>query len=235
MPAHHLSEKSESWVKFGADMVATMSALPARRFRQSSFDAVNVDIAQNGIEIERLKEKGDTIQEIAAKLDVSDCTIKNLTALKRAGEERLLLAAVNGTVPLSVAVEIAKADTPEAQRELLKAFETKQLNGVAIRVVKRLMDKRRLLGKQARNDRPEPQPKSAPTADRLVNAYKRESQRQKEFIRKARFCETKLTFIVGAFNQLLANEAFVKLLENEGLSTMPEYLWSKINPKPKTV
>ena len=97
-------------------------------------------------EIERLKEKGDTIQEISIKLDVSDSTIKGLTALKRAGEERLLQAAVHGTVPLTVAMEIAKADTPEAQRELLKAFETKQLNGVAIRVVKRLMDKRRFLG-----------------------------------------------------------------------------------------
>jgi ParB family chromosome partitioning protein len=185
-------------------------------------------------EIERLKEQGDSIQQIAAKLDVSDSTIKNLTALKRAGEERLLLAAVNGTVPLSVAMEIAKADTPEAQRELLKAFETKQLNGVAIRVVKRLMDKRRFLGKHLHNEHPDPQPKAPPTAERMVIAYKRESQRQKELIRKARLCETKLTFIVTAFNQLLANDTFVKLLENEGLATMPEYLWSKLNHKPKT-
>ena len=65
-------------------------------------------------EIERLKEKGDTIQGIATKLDVSDNTIKGLTALKRAGEERLLEAAVNGTVPVTIAMEIAKANTPEA-------------------------------------------------------------------------------------------------------------------------
>ena len=55
-------------------------------------------------EIERLKEKGDTIQEISIKLDVSDSTIKGLTALKRAGEERLLQAAVHGTVPLTIAM-----------------------------------------------------------------------------------------------------------------------------------
>jgi len=95
-------------------------------------------------------------------------------------------------VPLTVAMEIAKADTPEAQRELLKAFETKQLNGVAIRVVKRLMDKRRFLGKQTRLEHPDPQPKDPPTAERLVTAYTRESQRQKELIRKARLCEQKL-------------------------------------------
>ena len=94
-------------------------------------------------EIDRLKGQGYTIQEISAKLDVSDNTIKGLTALQRAGEERLLEAAVNGTVPLTVAMDIAKANTPEAQRELLIAFETKQLTGVTIRVVKQLMDKRR--------------------------------------------------------------------------------------------
>ena len=100
-------------------------------------------------EIERLKEKGYSQEEIAAKLDVSDSTIKGLIALRQADAERLLEAVVNGTVPLTVAMDIARADTPEAQRELLTACETKQLNGVAIRVVNRLMDKRRLLGKQA--------------------------------------------------------------------------------------
>ena len=182
-------------------------------------------------EIERLKEKGDTIQEISIKLDVSDSTIKGLTALKRAGEERLLQAAVHGTVPLTIAMEIAKAETPEAQRELLKAFETKQLNGVAIRVVKRLMDKRRFLGKQTRLEHPDPQPKDPPTAERLVTAYTRESQRQKELIRKARLCEQKLLFIVTAFNQLLASDSFIKMLEAEGLATMPQYLFSKLNRK----
>ena len=186
-------------------------------------------------EIERLKEKGDTIQEIATKLDVSDNTIKGLTALKRAGEERLLEAAVNGTVPLTIAMEIAKANTPEAQRELLKAFETKQLNGVAIRVVKRLMDKRRFLDQPARSEKAQPPPKNPPTAERMVSVYTRESQRQKELIRKARLCEARLLFIVTAFHQLLACDPFLKLLQAEGLATMPQYLWSKLNPKPKEV
>lgn len=82
---------------------------------------------------------------MAAKLDVSENTVKGLTALKRAGEERLLEAALNGSVPLWVAIDIAKADTPETQRELLKGFESKQLNHVSIRVIKRLIDQRRFL------------------------------------------------------------------------------------------
>jgi len=38
-----------------------------------------------------------------------------------------------------------------------------------------------------------------------VNAYRRESQKQKLLIRKARLSDEKLVFIVNAFNQLLAD------------------------------
>ena len=72
-----------------------------------------------------------------------------------------------------------------------------------------------------------------PTAQRLVIAYTRESQRQKELIRKARICETKLIFVVTAFNQLLASDPFVQLLEAEALASMPQYLWSKLDHKVK--
>jgi hypothetical protein len=68
-------------------------------------------------------------------------------------------------------MEIAKADTPEAQRELLKAFETKQLDVVAIRMVKRLMDKRRFLGKKTRLEHLDPQPKAPPTVNPICFAH----------------------------------------------------------------
>ena len=56
-----------------------------------------------------------------------------MIALKKAGEERLLDAALSGRIPLGVAMDIAKADSVETQRELLKAYENKQLNQVSIR------------------------------------------------------------------------------------------------------
>jgi len=53
----------------------------------------------------------------------------------------LLDAATSGRIPLGVAMDIAKTSSVEMQRELLKAFETKQLNQVSIRTVKRLIPK----------------------------------------------------------------------------------------------
>src|SRR5690242_18448024 len=76
-------------------------------------------------EIERLKSQGYTNVEIGQKLDIQDTTVGGFIALKNAGEERLLDAAINGRIPLGVAMDIAKADTPEMQRGLLKLYETK--------------------------------------------------------------------------------------------------------------
>jgi ParB family chromosome partitioning protein len=148
-------------------------------------------------------------------------------ALKNAGEERLLAAALNGSIPLGIAMDIAKTDSVETQRELLKAVENKQLNYVSIRAVKRLIEQRRFFGKDRRNAK-RPPGKTRTSAEGLVNVYRRESQRQKLFIKKANSCETKLLFLVTAFNKLLADDHFVTLLQAESLSTMPKYLAEKL-------
>ena len=78
-------------------------------------------------EVERLKREGLTLREISARIDVDATTIKGLRALKRAGEHRLLDAALNGRIPIGIAVEIARTEGIEMQRELLKACESRQL------------------------------------------------------------------------------------------------------------
>ncbi len=52
-------------------------------------------------EIERLKKQGYTNVEIGKKLDMPDTTVGGYIALKRAGEERLLDAAISGRIPPS--------------------------------------------------------------------------------------------------------------------------------------
>jgi ParB family transcriptional regulator, chromosome partitioning protein len=99
-------------------------------------------------EIQRLKAQGYNHSEIGRKLDIDRQTIIGLIALKKSCEERLLEAALNGKIPLSVAIEIAKTDGIETQRALLKAYEKKQLNHASIRDIKKLMEQRRFMGKQ---------------------------------------------------------------------------------------
>ncbi len=183
-------------------------------------------------EIERLKSKGYSNVEISKKLDMSDTQVGGYLVLKKAGEERLLEAAITGKIRIGVAIDIAKANSIETQRELLKAYESKQLNQASIRVVKRLIEQRRFLGKSRGNCGGGPR-KNKTSVETLVNAYRRESQKQKLLIRKAKVCDAKLIFIITAFDKLLSDENFVTLLRAESLSTMPKYMWRKLGAKHK--
>ena len=182
-------------------------------------------------EIERLKELGYSSVAISKKVGVSDNFINSLLKLVRAGEERLVQAALTGKVPITVAIDIAKTDGPEAQRELLKAYQDKTLTFTSLRVVKKLIEQRRLFGKtRCRGPR---QAEQTPSADSFVSAYRREMDRQKKLIRKAAIAEERLLIVVTALKNLLADENFTTLLRAENLNTMPEYLAECMKPTPR--
>lgn len=182
-------------------------------------------------EIERLKELGYSSVAISKKVGVSDNFINSLLKLVKAGEERLLQAALTGKVPITVAIDIAKTDSPEAQRELLKAYQDKTLTFTSLRVVKKLIEQRRLFGKtRCRGPR---QAEQTPNADAFVSAYRREMDRQKKLIRKATFAEEKLLTVITALKHLLADEHFTTLLRAENLNTIPELLAERMNPTPR--
>jgi ParB family chromosome partitioning protein len=183
-------------------------------------------------EIHRLKAQGDNNSDIGRKLDIDRPTIIGLIALKKAGEERLLEAALNGKIPLGVAIDIAKTDGVETQRALLKAYEKKQLNQASIRDIKKLMERRRFLGKQ-RGSGGRGSRKNRPSAENLVSVYRRESEKRKLLVHKARLCEEQLILVVTAFSKLMANEHFVTLLRAESLATMPKVLGEKVAKQQK--
>jgi ParB family chromosome partitioning protein len=183
----------------------------ARRF-PSSMDLI--------AEIQRLKSEGYSNVVIGGKLDIDNSLVGGLLTLMNSGEMRLLEATLQNKIPVGVAIDIAKANSAEAQRELLQAYEAGQLNQFSIRTVRRVIEQRRLLGKKcSRGNR-----QARPSAEGLVNTYRREMQRQNNFIRRARVCDHKLTFIVSALRKLTEDENFINLLKAEGLLTMPKYL-----------
>jgi len=174
-------------------------------------------------EIQRLKGEGYSNIVIGEKLDVDHTLVGGLLTLMKSGEQRLVDAALKNKIPIGVAIDIAKTDGAESQQELHKAYEAGQLNQYSIRTIKRLVEQRRSLGKKCVRGKKVPRV----TADGYVSAYRREMQRQKAFIRKARVFDAKLAFLVSAFRQLILDENFTNLLKAEGLLTMPKYLAEK--------
>lgn len=183
-------------------------------------------------EVERLKKEGLTLHQISARIDMDPTTISGLLALKRAGEQRLLDAALSGRIPVGVAVDIARTEGVEMQRELLKACESKQLTQAALRTIRRVMDRRRLIGKQRGNGPRNPKPMRT-SAEGLVKIYQRESQKQRLMVKKAQICEAKLLFAVTALRRLVADEHFMTLLRAEEMATMPKDIWVRVTEKRK--
>ena len=176
------------------------------------------------LEIQRLKSLGYTHVAIGTKLGISDNLVGGFLSLLNAGEERLLVAAIMGQLPIHVAIEISRADSTEEQRELLKAYEAKQVTHGSIRVIKRLIHQRKSLGKMRVKSRSN----TRTSADGMVLAYRRETQRQKLLIRKAKICDTKLLFVVTALKRLFADENFVTLLRAENMIAMPKYIAQRL-------
>jgi ParB family transcriptional regulator, chromosome partitioning protein len=180
-------------------------------------------------EIERLATAGYSNAAIGKKLDVSDALVAGLISLKKSGEERLLNAALKSQIPLGVAIEIAKTTSVEAQRALLKAYENKQLTQASIRVVRRVIEQRRFLGKRMGNTRQiDKNPRA--TADGLVNTFRKETHRQKIMIKKAKICEANLMVVVTGFKRLIEDDNFVNLLRAESLASMPNCLLERLKP-----
>ncbi len=76
-------------------------------------------------EIQRLKSEGYSNLVIGEKLDIDNAMVGGLLTLMKSGEMRLLEATLQNKIPVGVAIDIAKAEGAEAQRELLSAYRSR--------------------------------------------------------------------------------------------------------------
>ena len=178
--------------------------------------------------IQALKERGYTDSHIAQKVDLTVTYVKDVLKLFAAGEEDLLRAVETEKIPISIATMIAASDDKEIQNALQDAYERNQLRGNSLAKARRIVEQRRLHGKKGRVGRAAMQ---APTSDSVVAAMQVEADRQRMLVRKASQCEANLLIISSALQRLLADQAFVDLLQSEALATMPKFLADDIRSR----
>jgi ParB family chromosome partitioning protein len=181
-------------------------------------------------QITALRDRGYSVMEIAAKTDFSDEYISAISYLLDHGEERLLAGIERGVIPTSVAMEIARAKDGDIQEALAEAYENKSIPGNQILAIRRIIELRTVSGKGmgAPASRLRPQTKKRVTADSLVRAYRKETERQKLLVKKATVSQSRLLFVVNALRRLFADEHFVTLLRAEALLTLPRPLAERI-------
>ncbi len=93
-------------------------------------------------EIGALRARGFSDTAIGEKLGVGASWVNMIASLLERGEERLVAAVETGVIPITLAMEISKAESEEAQTLLLDAYETGKLRGKKLAAARRILDMR---------------------------------------------------------------------------------------------
>ena len=223
-----------------AFMALGQSTIPAMVIEASDEDALIISLVENiarrqprpmdilqGIRI--LKERGYDNQTISKKTALDISYINGILQLLDKGESRLISAVESGRIPLTAAVEIARAhNESEVQAILQAAYESGELRGHRLIAVRRLIEQRRTIGRSpsSRSTTTLKYPRMSSAS--LVRAYNQEVDRQRNLIRKADLVQQRLAFVAAAMGSLLSDEHFINLLRAEGLDTLPKPLDERI-------
>jgi ParB family chromosome partitioning protein len=185
-------------------------------------------------DIGTLRGRGYSDREIATKIGVTPEYVHAIAKLLENGEERLVAAVESGTLPLNMAIEIAKSSDDEVQRALTQAYTEKKLRGRKLVAVRRLIEQRQRRGKHIhdRNFGRRDKSKRPLTSEAIVRVYRQEADRQKLFVRKAEVTQQHLLFVVEAIRSLREDGNFTNLLRAEKLDSMPAFLQERLSVGP---
>ena len=185
----------------------------------------SIDLLQD---VATLRKRGYADREIAAKIGSSPEWVNMIVQLIERGEQRLIEAVDAGTIPISVAVEIARSDDERVQHLLVEAYTQGKLTGPKVVKMRRLIEQRSRRGKHVHENRFGKKLRRAKTSEALVRIFQQEADRQRLLVKKAEVTQTRLLFVVEALKALRIDENFVNLLRAERLDTMPKDLEMRI-------
>lgn len=185
-----------------------------------------IDLMQ---EIGSLHKRGYSEADIGTKIGVTASWVGMIINLLERGEERLIAAVETGLIPISFAIDIARASEAEMQDVLMDAYSSGKIKGKRLAAVRRLLDRRVRHSKTIRESKlgRKTPPRKVTPAD-LLRLYQREAEKQRLLVKKSDYAQTKLLFLVEALKELLADERFTTLLRAERLDTMPRALVARI-------
>jgi ParB family chromosome partitioning protein len=165
-------------------------------------------------DVKRLS-KEYSANEIAAKIGTTTSYVKIICYLLEHGEGHVISSLERRAITPTLALQIARADTPKLQAALLKVCEQEPRSAHEIAKLRQLFERRRRATAKSdkKNDQITP-------AD-LVRTYRQEIDRQRIVGRKADLTHMRLVFIANALKSLLEERMFVTLLREEGLESMP--------------
>ena len=225
--------------RLNAFRILGQSHIPALVVDVSDEDAFIMSLAENIArrgyrpleilaDIEVLRKRGYSADVVIQKTGLSPKYVKDIMFLLEQGEDRLIEGVQRGFIPLTTALEIARAKDSDANLGdmLQEAYESGQLKGRQIIEAKRLLEKRQELGPGSKSVA---QVRPVTTSYSLVSTYQKEVDRQRKMVLKAEHAHQRLLLVVQGLKKLLEDDNFINLLRAEGLETLPKYLSERIS------
>lgn len=175
-----------------------------------------------------LRERGYTVNEVAAKVDFSPEYVGAICYLLENGEEKLISAVERGVIPHTVAMEIARAKDGDVQRALAQAYEEKAIPGNQVLAIRQIIEQRNNSGKGISRHRHGVRNQTPVSADSLIRSLQRETERQRSLVRRASLTRSRLMFVTNALKHLLAEDRFMLLMKAEGFHSLPSALAARL-------
>jgi ParB family chromosome partitioning protein len=125
-------------------------------------------------------------------------------------------------------MEIAKAKEGEVQQALAKAYEEKAIPGNQVLAIRQIIEQRNSSGKGLHHRNGPHRSKGRVTSEALIRAYQRETDRQRQLVKRASLTQSRLMFVTNALKRLLADDHFVALMRAEGVGSVPTALAERI-------
>jgi ParB family chromosome partitioning protein len=180
-------------------------------------------------EVGALRKRGYSDAQVAEKIGVTAQWVNMIVTLLENGEERLITAVESGLIPLTLAMTIAKSEDAGVQQALADAYADGKIKGRNIEVVRRLLERRQRRGAAGASRFGRTHIRQRPTAEQLVQMFRKEADRQRLIAKKADFVQSRLLFVVQALKDLRQDARFGALLRAEHLDTMPRALDQRLS------
>lgn len=169
-------------------------------------------------EVKNLLHRGYDHGTIAKKLGIDSSYTRGIVRLVERNEPRLIEAIESGTLPVTVAIQIATGEDENVQTALMQAYESGELRGAKLKTVRNLIKAR------AAHRDGKPRPTKALTGPALANLYRQRVREQQRLVAKADHARERLLVIATVMRNLFGDEDFHTLLRAENLFDMPEQL-----------
>ena len=172
-----------------------------------------------------LKDIGLTDKQISERIGYTEKWVNSILYLLEKGERRLLTGVESGTLPLYLAVEIARSESSQIQNILLEAYENNELRGKKIGVVRKILDSRSRIGKNTSNSlygSKKHVPKK--DMDSVIKIYQQSVNERNEILTKSKLVRESLSLSKQIIKELMEDPEFIKILETEELNSIPDII-----------